>query len=253
MGGHGYSAYNAIGGLIADFGVITTGGGDNGVLFQQTAKFLLQGYRKHKMGVEFPADSILHFLNTTPSDTQLSPPPLEDWQTTMSSPAYQVESMRQLTLVLLSKLAMSFLAAKNQTQAEMWNDNLLALREMTRPFTTWFLLQRFVQIENRLEPSPVKQILGQCRELVWLSHLEKMADLFLEAELLHSGHVSAMRARLQAQCKSLRGVAVTLTDAFDYPDWVLKAPIARYDGQMYHHYWAEIQEMNAAERLKSKL
>jgi acyl-CoA oxidase len=36
-GGHAFSAYNAIPGLIGDWGVITTGGGDNIVLAQQTA------------------------------------------------------------------------------------------------------------------------------------------------------------------------------------------------------------------------
>lgn len=35
MGGHGYSAYSAIPGLIADYAVMTQGGGDNCVLAQQ--------------------------------------------------------------------------------------------------------------------------------------------------------------------------------------------------------------------------
>lgn len=36
-GGHAYSAYNAIAGHIDDWGVMTTGGGDNVVIIQQTA------------------------------------------------------------------------------------------------------------------------------------------------------------------------------------------------------------------------
>lgn len=40
-GGHAYSAYNALGNLISDFGVMTTGGGDNVVLLQQAAHYLL--------------------------------------------------------------------------------------------------------------------------------------------------------------------------------------------------------------------
>ena len=36
-GGHAFSAYNAIAGIIGDWGVMTTGGGDNIVLAQQTA------------------------------------------------------------------------------------------------------------------------------------------------------------------------------------------------------------------------
>ena len=46
LGGHGYSAYNAIAGLIGDWGVITTGGGDNIVLAQQCARYLLGSLKK---------------------------------------------------------------------------------------------------------------------------------------------------------------------------------------------------------------
>jgi acyl-CoA oxidase len=46
LGGHGYSAYNAVSGLIADWGVITTGGGDNMVLAQQCARYLLGALQK---------------------------------------------------------------------------------------------------------------------------------------------------------------------------------------------------------------
>ncbi|CAG8469334.1 9682_t:CDS:10 [Diversispora eburnea] len=45
MGGHAYSAYNTIGPAIADWGVTTTGGGDNFVLLQQTAKYLLDIFK----------------------------------------------------------------------------------------------------------------------------------------------------------------------------------------------------------------
>ncbi|KAF9112668.1 acyl-Coenzyme A oxidase [Mortierella sp. AM989] len=40
-GGHAYSAYNALAGLISDYGVFTTGGGDNVVLMQQSARYLI--------------------------------------------------------------------------------------------------------------------------------------------------------------------------------------------------------------------
>jgi acyl-CoA oxidase len=40
-GGHAYSAYNGLSGIIGDWGVITTGGGDNVVLLQQCTRYLL--------------------------------------------------------------------------------------------------------------------------------------------------------------------------------------------------------------------
>jgi len=38
-GGHAFSSYNSISSIIGDWGVMTTGGGDNFVLAQQTAVF----------------------------------------------------------------------------------------------------------------------------------------------------------------------------------------------------------------------
>jgi acyl-CoA oxidase len=53
-GGHAYSAYNAIAGIIADWGVMTTGGGDNYPMAQQCARYVLfcvnQSLRKGKQG-----------------------------------------------------------------------------------------------------------------------------------------------------------------------------------------------------------
>jgi acyl-CoA oxidase len=46
MGGHAYSSYNSIGDIINVFQVITTGGGDNTVLGQQCAAYLLSTFRR---------------------------------------------------------------------------------------------------------------------------------------------------------------------------------------------------------------
>lgn len=46
MGGHAYLALSGIPRLIGDFGVMTTGGGDNIVLAQQTARYLLKAFQK---------------------------------------------------------------------------------------------------------------------------------------------------------------------------------------------------------------
>lgn len=53
-GGHAYSAYNYIGQLMADYGVLTTGGGDNVVLLQQTASILLQRLSRKLKHDDYP-------------------------------------------------------------------------------------------------------------------------------------------------------------------------------------------------------
>jgi acyl-CoA oxidase len=51
-GGHAYSAYNSIAGLIGDYGVVTTGGGDNVVLMQQSARYLITTLKWAQEGQE---------------------------------------------------------------------------------------------------------------------------------------------------------------------------------------------------------
>lgn len=51
-GGHAFSAHNAIHGLTGYYDVITTGGGDNVVLMQLLARYLLLALRKAKAGHE---------------------------------------------------------------------------------------------------------------------------------------------------------------------------------------------------------
>ena len=49
-GGNGYSAYSGLSGLLADFAVMCTWEGDNTVLAQQTARFLLNAAAKSQKG-----------------------------------------------------------------------------------------------------------------------------------------------------------------------------------------------------------
>jgi acyl-CoA oxidase len=53
-GGHAYSTYNAIGHIIGDWGVMTTGGGDNVVLLQQTTRYLLYRLEQKLEYDEYP-------------------------------------------------------------------------------------------------------------------------------------------------------------------------------------------------------
>lgn len=61
-GGHAYSAYNAIGSLIDDWGVLTTGGGDNVVMLQQTTRILLHRLEQKLEMDEYPE---LQFKSST--------------------------------------------------------------------------------------------------------------------------------------------------------------------------------------------
>eukprot|EP01119_Soliformovum_irregulare_P009285 TRINITY_DN2251_c1_g1_i2.p1 TRINITY_DN2251_c1_g1~~TRINITY_DN2251_c1_g1_i2.p1 ORF type:complete len:515 (+),score=161.51 TRINITY_DN2251_c1_g1_i2:85-1545(+) len=62
MGGHAYSQYSGIPRLIGDFGVMTTGGGDNIVLAQQTARYLVKTFERIMAGKSFDQESSVSYL-----------------------------------------------------------------------------------------------------------------------------------------------------------------------------------------------
>lgn len=65
-GGHAYSSYNALGSIIADWGVITTGGGDNVVLLQQATRYLLYRLNQKLQHDDYPElkyQSSCHYIH----------------------------------------------------------------------------------------------------------------------------------------------------------------------------------------------
>jgi len=42
-------------------------------------------------------------------------------------------------------------------------------------------------------------------------------------------------------CNQLREQCIPLTDALGFPDWILKAPIGRADGDIYTSYLAQVK------------
>jgi len=69
LGGHGFSKYNRLGALYNDNDVNMTWEGDNNVLLQQTAKFILDNLKKKFKGSDVPHES-LKFLSLDPVESK---------------------------------------------------------------------------------------------------------------------------------------------------------------------------------------
>jgi len=48
-------------------------------------------------------------------------------------------------------------------------------------------------------------------------------------------------------CRDLRADAAGLVDAFNYPDFILKAPLGRYDGDIYRAYFETITSVEGSQ------
>lgn len=69
MGGHGYSSYSKIGHIYNDNDINLTWEGDNHVLIQQTAKYVLEQAQKALQKGKPSNNPLLHFLSNVPGST----------------------------------------------------------------------------------------------------------------------------------------------------------------------------------------
>jgi acyl-CoA oxidase len=100
LGGHGFSAYNAVAGMIGDWGVITTGGGDNVVLAQQAARYLVTSFQKAMAGKQLQGSiDYLNNLSSFNKNAKFSATTPED----LLNSNVQLECYKWLCITLISE------------------------------------------------------------------------------------------------------------------------------------------------------
>lgn len=83
-----------------------------------------------------------------------------------------------------------------------------------------------------IEPS-VLAIMKKLTALWGLHVLNTYGDQGFKEGYISPEQIKSIEKVYVEQCKALRSQVVGLTDAFGHPDFILKAPIGRYDGDIY--------------------
>ncbi|KAG0068844.1 acyl-Coenzyme A oxidase [Linnemannia elongata] len=236
-GGHAYSSYNAIAGLIGDYGVMTTGGGDNVVLMQQSARYLITTLKWAQEGQEVLGS--VSYLN--------------DYKKVLSTPKSTIQDARDLLQHEFVIDVLTWACAKKATELgailaeagksnfdEAWNTNQTELVRLADVHSWRYFLILYQQGINRHKHTPVYGMLRKMGQLMSTFVLQKHLDLFLEEGYFNGSHAKMVRQLFLDQCKDLRKDAIPLIDAWAIPDFILKAPIGKYDGNIYPAYFGTV-------------
>lgn len=86
--------------------------------------------------------------------------------------------------------------------------------------------------QNKAE-EPLIKAMVRCGRVFFLHLMVKSLDLLLEYGFMNANQVQIVRTKYVSECKILRGDAVALVDSMGFPDFILKAPIGRFDGDIY--------------------
>ncbi|KAG0171631.1 acyl-Coenzyme A oxidase [Apophysomyces sp. BC1021] len=230
-GGHAYSAYNAIAGIIGDWGVMTTGGGDNVVLLQQTARFLLDQLSKRLDGDAFPQlkyQSSTHYLLRAKEYLQTS-----SWRVTNMADC--VNDLRLIEDAIHSVLVKRLYAIHQALQSGgSYDDHLLDCTRAAELHCAAFIFSDNVaKLSSSAFEASTVSIMRRLTVLWGFHVLHTWCDEGFKEGFFDPNQIKAIRKAYLDQCKGLRKQAIGLTDAWSLPDFVLKAPIAKYDGDIY--------------------
>ncbi|KAI8641874.1 hypothetical protein BD408DRAFT_345331 [Parasitella parasitica] len=234
-GGHAYSAYNAIGHIIGDWGVMTTGGGDNVVLLQQCARYLLYRLEQNLEYDEYPD---LKFKSSSiyikHAKTYLKN---KSWPTDNAD-----DCLKDFTLVseaLNTILLFSIQSAlKNgATQNDVLLDSVRVSELHCAAFLFNVCAEKYGQPVGAegIEPS-ILAIMKKLTALWGLHVLHTYGDQGFKEGYFNPHQINSIEKTYFEHCKSLRYQVIGLTDAFGFPDFVLKAPIGKHDGDIYQPY-----------------
>eukprot|EP01127_Copromyxa_protea_P015169 TRINITY_DN4322_c0_g1_i1.p1 TRINITY_DN4322_c0_g1~~TRINITY_DN4322_c0_g1_i1.p1 ORF type:complete len:260 (-),score=57.55 TRINITY_DN4322_c0_g1_i1:57-836(-) len=238
MGGHAYSSYNNIQQKINDYAVYTTGGGDNIVLAQQAAKYLLGEFKlSKKANFQSILGDVAYFADQK-NYGGFNPHELTKGRS-FKDVTLQLDMLKWLSIRTMLNLE-SKLNTNQKKQA--WDENQMDIIEATEVYYYYNVLRIFSDCVQTAENS-IKPLLTDLVQLFGLTALSKLIKEFLIAGFISGEQAATIKQEHLSVCKKVRASSETFVDAFNYPDWYLKAPLGIRDGNMYEAYFDVINNV----------
>ncbi|PVI07833.1 acyl-coenzyme A oxidase 1 [Periconia macrospinosa] len=238
-GGHGYSSFSGIGSWYADYLPTTTWEGDNYMLTQQVARYLLKSARSVIAG-------------TPPSNDTTSI--LADFRArTNIGCAFDILGSDEDIVAAFAWRAsfLTFEALKHRDeQKKPWNDLLVDFYRLSKAHSQYLVMKNFYSALKN--PENTNQLDQETVAVLWsLFRLHALHTLEQEgSEFYASGACSKhqiMLARtntVMALLKEIRPHALRLVDSWGFEDWVLDSSLGRYDGKVYEDMFYRASELN---------
>lgn len=238
-GGHGYSQFSGIGSWYADYLPATTVEGDNYMLTQQVARYLLKSARAILKGKAAANDTteILHTYLVAQD----------------KGCAFDIFSNDSDIVAAFAWRAsyLTFEALKHRdVEKKSWNSLLVDFWRLSTAHSQYLVVKNFY---SALQSSSLTYELDsvsitamhQLFRLFALSTLEKEALEFYSSSALTVRQVQLVRTNLVMQLLSdIRPHALRLVDSWQFPDWQLDSSLGRMDGKVYEDMFYRASQLN---------
>ncbi|SMR60979.1 unnamed protein product [Zymoseptoria tritici ST99CH_3D1] len=239
MGGHGYSSFSGVGSWYADYLPTVTWEGDNFMLTQQVARYLLKAARTVIKGQDPNNDTtenLTYFHKRR--DVGAAFDILDKDDEIVSAYAWRS-----------AYLTFEALHARDDLK-KSWNSLLPAFYQLSRAHSQYLIVKNFYEtlqspsISSELDPATLV-LMHKLFRLYALHTLEQESADFFTSSAVTVQQIRLARTKAVMQLlEDIRPHAVRLVDSWSFPDWQLNSSLGRYDGKVYEDMFYRAAELN---------
>ena len=238
-GGHGYSLSSGFPYLYHSTTPAMTYEGDNNVLLLQTARYLIKINKEVRMDNAYSPPENVRYLS--------GPVINRNGQIDFLSAQDQL-LMYQITARASVEIAMEKVAIgerKGLQYFDAWNAAAIELIQSAEVHTHYVMVKSFIENLDKQEVRDMcgynQKMLKCLSDIFSLNYVMEHSGLFIEAGSLIGTDLLKLRDVIQSQIQEVRPAAISLVDAFDYPDYLLRSVLGRKDGDVYNAMWEWVQ------------
>ncbi|KAL0381610.1 UNVERIFIED_CONTAM: Acyl-coenzyme A oxidase 2, peroxisomal [Sesamum angustifolium] len=226
-GGHGYAAVNRFGGLRNDHDIFQTFEGDNTVLLQQVAGYLLKQYKEKFQGGTLTVT--WNYLRESMNSYLSQPNPVTarwEGEDHLRDPKFQLDAFRYRTSRLLQSLAVRLRKhSKTLGSFGAWNRCLNHLLTLAESHIESVILAKFIDAVRSCPDPSSRAALKLLCDLYALDRIWNDIGTYRNVDYVAPNKAKAIHKLTEYLCFQVKNISREFVDAFDLPDYVTRAPI----------------------------
>ncbi|TKA32420.1 hypothetical protein B0A50_01526 [Salinomyces thailandicus] len=239
LGGHGFGGGSGLIQLNNDYLSKPTVEGDNWMITQQTASYLIKRMSAAVAAKTEPQDEVEAACKEW----------LHQGHDKRSSPLQIFDSDEQLVEAFHRRSRYLTYQAyiEREVKNRSWNSLLIQLRKVSHAESQSILVTNFhkaLQNPSSNLPPPLKAHLRKLFQLFTLYTLDSEARDFLKASAVSDEDLDRLPDRIQQLMAEIRPHAVNIVDAWKIPDFLLDSALGRYDGRVYEDLFNRAHRLN---------
>jgi acyl-CoA oxidase len=241
MGGHGFGGGTGLVQLNADWHSKPTVEGDNWMITQQVARYLLKIAGQVKSTPSNPAQSRTEANLREYAKSRYNLPRID----VFADDAAMVRAFDQRVAFLTWEAYDA-----RVVQKQSWNDLLIDFHKLSRAYSQALLVSNFYAALQNLNISPpTRDVLCDLFRLFGFYTMDVEAREFQKSKAVSSEDLDQLGSKIIALMKRVRPHAVRLVDSFALPDYLLDSALGRFDGQVYEDLFYRAHRLNPLNRL----